>query len=112
MKAISLNRLLVLEERIQTPDGAGGFSKNWVPVGNLWAEIRPGTGRDFGGEEVTFALVPYRITVRGAELGASRRPRPDQRFREGTRVFKILAVTEHDPQGHYLICFAREEEPA
>jgi head-tail adaptor len=112
MKSISLNRLLVLEELIQTPDGAGGFSKSWVPVGNLWAEIRPGVGREAGGEEVTLAAVSYRITVRGAEQGAVRRPRPDQRLREGARVFKVLAVTERDPQGHYLTCFAREEMPA
>jgi len=112
MKAISLNRLLVLEQTVRTPDGAGGFATTWEAVGNLWADIEPGTGRDTGGVEVTFASVPYRITVRGAAQGSDRRPRPDQRLREGSRVFKILAVTERDPQGHYLTCFAREEVPA
>lgn len=112
MKTISLNRLLVLEQTVRTADGAGGFSLAWEAIGSLWAEIQPGAGRDTAGEEVTFASVPYRITVRGAAQGTVRRPRPEQRLRDGARVFKILAVTERDPQGHYLICFAREEEPA
>jgi head-tail adaptor len=53
--------------------------------------------------------VTCRITVRGAPVGAEQRPRPDQRFRDGSRLFRILAVTERDAAGRYLLCFAREE---
>jgi head-tail adaptor len=60
---------------------------------------------------VSLSKVPYRITVRGAEVGSPRRPRPDQRLKDGTRVFTILAVTERDSDGRYLTCFAREEAP-
>jgi head-tail adaptor len=81
-------------------------------MGSLWAEITPGAGRDTGGEEVTLTTVPYRITVRGAPQGSPRRPLVEQRFRDEGRVFRILAVTERDPGGHYLTCFSREEEPA
>lgn len=112
MKAVNLNRLLVLEASVRVADGAGGFSQTWAPVGSLWAEISPGAGRDTGGEEVTFATVSYRITVRGAVQGSPRRPLAEQRFRDGARVFRILAVTERDPDGLYLSCFSREEEPA
>lgn len=111
MKAVNLNRLLVLEASARVADGAGGFGETWAPVGNLWAEVAPGAGRDTGGVEVTFATVPYRITVRGAPQGSPRRPLVEQRFRDGGRVFRILAVTERDRDGHYLMCFAREEEP-
>lgn len=112
MKAVNLNRLLMLEQQVRTADGAGGFAVTWEAVGPLWAEVLPGAGRDTGGEEVTLATVPYRITVRGAPQGSPRRPLPEQRLRDGGRVFRILAVTERDAQGHYLSCFAREEEPA
>lgn len=111
MRAVNLNRLLVLESSDRVADGAGGFSELWSAVGSLWAEIAPGAGRDTGSVEVTFATVPYRITVRGAPQGSPRRPRVQQRFRDGARVFVILAVTERDGDGHYLMCFAREEEP-
>jgi head-tail adaptor len=111
MKAPHLNRALMLEAATRTPDGAGGFSTIWVALGTLWAEVTPGSGRDPAGEEQTLTSVPYRITVRAAPVGASNRPKPEQRLREGERLFTILAVTERDPAGRYLTCFCREEGP-
>lgn len=104
-----LNRKLVLEAPVRNGDGAGGQRLSWVALGELWAEITPGTGTERAGEFVTLASVPYRIVVRAAPAGSPRRPRPEQRFREGGRIFRILSVTEQDARAHYLTCFAREE---
>lgn len=104
-----LNRKLVLEEAQLSADGSGGYSETWVSLGTLWAEIKAGTGREKAGEALTVSSVPYRITVRAAPAGAASRPKPEQRFREGPRLYRILAVSESDPQSHYLTCFAREE---
>ncbi|MCB2129010.1 MAG: head-tail adaptor protein [Rhodobacteraceae bacterium] len=112
MTAPRLNRKLVLEEAQRTPDGAGGSTLTWVALGVLWARIDPGSGRERAGEFVTVSTVPYRITVRAAPEGAPSRPKPEQRLREGGRVFRITAVTEEDAAGHYLTCFAQEEVPA
>lgn len=112
MKPVHLNRALGLEGVQRISDGAGGFSEVWAMLGTLWAEVVPGTGRDVAAEEVTLASVPFRITVRGAPQGAPSRPLSGQRFREGDQVFRIIAVTERDPGGRYLLCFAREEIPA
>lgn len=103
-----LSRSLVLEARERTPDGAGGFSESWVRVGTLWASVTPRVAReDFLGA-VERPRVRYRIIVRGAPVGAARRPRPDQRLREGSRIFDILTVTEADPAGRYLEVLAEE----
>ncbi|MDP1669389.1 head-tail adaptor protein [Phaeovulum sp.] len=109
MSAPQLNRALVLETAERVADGAGGHVLSWMALGTLWAEVKPGTGRERAGEFVTLASVPYRITVRAAPQGSTRRPRPDQRFRDGDRVFRILAVGEADPAGLYLTCFAQEQ---
>ncbi len=109
MSSPRLNRNLVLEEAVRAPDGAGGYALVWTALGSLWAEVVAGSGRERAGELVTLALVPYRITVRAAPPGAAQRPRPEQRFRDGERVFRILAVAEKDTGGHYLTCFAHEE---
>lgn len=109
MKHPHLNRKLVLEEAQQVPDGAGGFSTTWSALGALWAEFKSGSGRETARDFLTLSVVPLKITVRAAPSGAPSRPRPDQRFREGTRIFRILAVSERDPAGRYLICHAREE---
>lgn len=111
MNAPHLNRALVLEAVVRSPDGAGGFSSAWTALGTLWAEVLPGSGSDTLGEERMLSAVPYRITVRGAPVGSPSRPVAGQRFREGTRLYLIQAVTERDPFGRYLTCFAREEVP-
>lgn len=105
-----LKRKLVLEEAQRSPDGSGGYTRNWVSLGEHWADVRPGTGRELAGEFLTLSALSYRIVVRAAPVGSDMRPRPEQRFREGARVFHINAVTEFDPLGHYLMCYAREEE--
>lgn len=111
MSAPRLNRKLVLEAPQNVADGAGGFSLAWAVLGTIWGEVLPGSGREMAGVEVLRASVPYKITVRGAAVGNLRRPKPEQRLRDGARVFTILAVTEHDQDAQYLTCFAREETP-
>lgn len=112
MRAPRLNRRLVLESPDRVPDGAGGFREAWRPLGELWAEIRPGLGREVRQDFAVIAAMHYRVVVRAAPFGAPSRPRPEQRLREGARVLRIHAVGEHDPEGRYLTCFAYEEVAA
>ena len=107
-----LNRQLVLEGNQRTPDGAGGFGEAWVPLGNLWAEVTSRTGRERAEAGVPVSTVSYRIVVRAAPVGAPSRPGPQQRFRDGQRHYVIQAVSERDPEGRFLICFADEEVAA
>lgn len=109
MTAPQLNRRLVLEEAQRVADGSGGFTLLWVVRGVLWAAVEPGTGRERAGEFATLASVPCRITVRGAPEGAPSRPKPDQRFRDGARLYRVTAVAEADAEARYLTCFAVEE---
>ncbi len=109
MSAPQLNRRMVLEGPARVADGAGGFALSWLVRGVLWAALTPGTGREVAGEEVRQSQTAYRITVRGAPFGSPQRPTPEDRLRDGARLFTILAVTEADPRGQYLTCFAREE---
>ena len=104
-----LDRRLTLEEAQTVADGAGGFTRSWVALGTLWARIRPGSGGERGGDAATLSRAPYRIIVRAAPVGAPSRPRPEQRLREGDRVFRILAVSDNDDAGRYLTCHAEEE---
>ena len=103
-----LTRKLTLEERQRAPDGMGGFDGAWVALGTVWAELRPRSGRegDVGG--LAAQRQPWRIVLRAAPAGAPSRPRADQRFREGARVFNILSVAEADADARYLICTAEE----
>ena len=107
-----LNRRLTLEARERVADGAGGYAEAWVALGDHWASLSPSAGREVDRDQLATSAVPWKITVRAAPVGRPSRPRPDQRFREGQRAFRILAVAEADQAGRYLLCHALEEEVA
>ncbi|MGH1446814.1 MAG: head-tail adaptor protein [Cognatishimia sp.] len=109
MRVPHLNRALVLERETSVKDGGGGFRTSWEPMGTLWAEVLAGGGTTRDRQSVGISRVDYRITVRAMPFGADARPKAGQRFREGTRVFRILAVAERGTDGRYLNCKAREE---
>lgn len=107
-----LNRQLVLETPTQVGDGAGGFTRGWTALGTLWANVTARTGREAAGVAASLSRVAYKIIVRAAPTGSEARPKANQRFRDGPRVFVILAVAEHDTDARYLMCTAQEETVA
>lgn len=104
-----LNRKLVLETPVPVSDGAGGFSVDWQALGTLWAEVTARTGRETGQANIPVSTMTYRIVVRATPYGSQSRPKPEQRFVDGARIFLISAVAEVDADGRYLTCFATEE---
>jgi SPP1 family predicted phage head-tail adaptor len=104
-----LNRKLTLEAPERVPDGAGGYGETWRQVGEIWADIAARTGRETTDGTAHLSSTGYKITVRAAPYGAPSRPKPEQRLRSGSRIFKIEAVTDRDPRGRYLTCYAQEE---
>ncbi|WP_321832480.1 phage head closure protein [Thalassovita sp.] len=105
MTAPRLTRQLMLEDPLQVSDGAGGFTETWQALGTLWAEVAMRSGREAGG----LSQARLKITLRAAPVGSSMRPRPDQRLREGARLYRIDAVHERPGSGRYLVCLAHEE---
>lgn len=109
MSAPILSHALILEEPQRVPDGAGGYVEGWIALGTPWAEITARTGRELASSGAPVSRVEYKIVVRGAPYGAPSRPKPQQRFRDGNRIFVIQAVAERDGEGRYLTCFAEQE---
>ena len=109
MSVPRLTMPLVLERLEAVQDGAGGLHESWLPLGTLWAEVKPRTGRETTGETGQVSVAGFRVTVRAAAKGHSARPLPEQRFRNGTRVFRINSVTEADPEARFLTCICDEE---
>lgn len=104
-----LNRRLTLEAPQKLADGAGGYTQVWVPLGELWAEVKARSGRERNEAGVPVSAVSLVIRVRAAPFGSPLRPMAQQRFREGERLYLIQAVAECDPSAMYLTCYADEE---
>ncbi|MGZ9809874.1 head-tail adaptor protein [Pseudoroseicyclus sp. H15] len=110
MKAPQLTRPLVLEAPERVADGAGGFTQGWAPLGTLWAEVALGSLAEAAGQGGPQARRRAKVTFRAAPLGAPSRPMPEQRLREGARVFRILSVGESDAGQRYLTALTEEEQ--
>jgi head-tail adaptor len=109
MKEPLLNRPLILEAPQNSSDGAGGFSFEWAALGTVWAELELRSAREARGAAGALSVNAYRVTVRGAPVGHPQRPQVGQRFRDGSRIFRIQGVGERDTSGKYLTCSVEEE---
>ena len=109
MTSPHLNRSLVLESPSNVPDGAGGQTVLWVPLGQLWGAVKFASGSVRTAETSAQSRLNIDVFVRGAPDSSTLRPKPGQRFREGGRVYRIDTVGDWDARAHYLKCDCRLE---
>ncbi len=106
--AVPLRHRLTLEALTAGPDAAGGWIEAWTPIAAHYAEIRPASGSETRAGSAQAQRVTHRVTVRAAPETGAVRPRADQRFRAGSRLFDIKAVFERDGRGRLLTCLCEE----
>lgn len=98
-----LNHRLVLEQPVETADGAGGVTRSYQAVTTLWAALTPASARGAVEAARLGANVTHHIVIRsGPELTTR------HRFREGTRIFRIVALREQDERGRFVEISAEE----
>ena len=103
-----LSQRLLLEAPARVADGGGGWQVTWTALGTHWADVRTSSARERVSGEREISRVTHRLTIRSAPVGSARRPQPEQRFRQGERVFAIRGVAEADHRGAYLTCWVEE----
>ncbi len=88
-----LRHRLTLQQEVKTADGAGGYSRSWTNIADLWAEISPISNRVIYGEEKLYAghieaRISHKITIR-YRSGLS----TAMRLLFESRVFNIRAIS-------------------
>ena len=101
----TLNRKFTLEALAASPDGAGGQSEAWTPLGEHFVALSASAGRERDSGGRPSARVTHRCWLRYHDYDDPARPRPDQRFREGSRIYAIRAIAEADDLRRYLVCW-------
>jgi SPP1 family predicted phage head-tail adaptor len=84
-----LNRRLVLEAPVESPDGAGGVTRGYSAAAMLWASLEPLSARADVAAAAFGTNVTHRIRIRHRSDITLR-----HRLREGARVFRIVALRE------------------
>ncbi|MEO1330338.1 MAG: phage head closure protein [Pseudomonadota bacterium] len=103
-----LRHRLTLEARSAGPDAAGGWIETWTPIAVHFAAIRPASGAEVRAGSAQAQRVTHRLILRASPEAGGVRPRADQRFRGGDRLFDIKAVFERDGRGRLLTCLCEE----
>lgn len=97
-----LNRRLVLEQPVETADGAGGVTRTYAAVTTLWAKLEPVSARGAVIADAAGAIVTHRITIRSGIDVTTR-----HRFTEGARTYRIVDMRE-DATRRFLVIGAEE----
>jgi SPP1 family predicted phage head-tail adaptor len=98
-----LRRKVIIEQPVDEPDDAGGFTRTWQPVDEVWCHVEslPGSEVFYGSSEQR--LIDHRIRIRWRpDMDSSRR------LRLGTKIFSIISAFDADNARRYMICHCRE----
>ncbi|MEM7303626.1 MAG: phage head closure protein [Pseudomonadota bacterium] len=98
-----LRHRLILEQRTDTPDGAGGITESWTELGRIWGRVSPVSPSSGTTEDQVQETMRHRVIVRFRQDITS-----DCRFLFEGRELRILTVHDPDESKRYLICAVDE----
>ncbi|MBV9558134.1 MAG: phage head closure protein, partial [Pseudolabrys sp.] len=104
LQAGDLDRRLVLEAPAEADDGAGGVTRGYAAVATVWAQLAPLAAHAETIAGSLGAVVTHRIVIR-----AGRDVTTFHRFRDGTRIFRVVATRERD-SGRFVDIDAEQRE--
>ncbi|MFO1104373.1 MAG: phage head closure protein [Methylocystis sp.] len=99
----ALRHRVTLESPIDAPDGAGGFSRSFAPVTDLWARVALGGAREDFVEQRDEQTTSHVVTIRWRDGVAK-----DMRFLFRDRKLRIQSVVDPDERRRFLICQCEE----
>lgn len=100
MRAGQLTNLLTIQSASESRDGSGGVQVNWTPVGQVWADIRGLSGREFLASQQAGALTTHEVRIRYYPgLSSSR-----FRFVWDGKILHIEAIIDPDGRRRDMIC--------
>ena len=98
-----LKHRIGLEAPVETPDGAGGVARSYATAATLWAKVTPVAARGDVEADGFAGTVTHHIVIRSGPDVTTR-----HRLREGTRIFRIVALRDQDGGGRFLEIHAQE----
>ena len=88
---------------VETEDGAGGVTRSFSAVATLWASVVPlSAAREIEAARLG-ARVTHRLRLRYSDDITTR-----HRFRDGSRIYRIVALRDHDGRKRLLDIEAEE----
>jgi SPP1 family predicted phage head-tail adaptor len=96
-----------IETRLESDDGGGGKMIAWVPFATVWANVSPGSGREFEIAKQERPTLSHQITIR-YRPSVTPKQRLVAQDRNGRRAFDILTVVNTDELNDQLVLYCSE----
>ena len=97
----------ILEAKVLTADGGGGYSESWQAYATVWAELHPARGRETVEAGRTESRISHRLVIRRrTDVSAN------HRVQIGARIFAIFAVIDEGPQALWMSLLCTEGAPS
>jgi SPP1 family predicted phage head-tail adaptor len=98
-----LNRRLVLEAPVESADGSGGVTRGFAEMATLWVSVTPVSAARAIEAERLGAKVTHRLHLRFSDDITTR-----NRFRDGSRIYRIVTIRDRDGRKRFLEIEAEE----
>lgn len=104
-----LNKKFTLEDARIVNDGAGGYRKDWVALGQIWGQITAQSTREALDEERAQNIHTLELILRNGPRNAQARPKLGQRLRSSDVAYHITSVAVLPQSPLYLKVTAKAE---
>lgn len=101
-----LRHRITIQQLTQTPDGAGGYTKSWVPFATVWASVEPISGKEYFEAQQTQSAVTHKIRIR-YHTGIT----PVMRIDFKGRIFGIESVINWEERNRDMMLMCTEVTP-
>jgi SPP1 family predicted phage head-tail adaptor len=103
MRAGDLNKIIMIQCPMKTPDGMGGWVTTFVAAATVFAQISPVTAREQVWGMQTVMTISHKITIRyRSVLKAS------WRIKYGNSFYNIVSIINVDMANDYLEIMCKE----
>jgi SPP1 family predicted phage head-tail adaptor len=99
----ALRNRVTIEAPADAPDGAGGFTRSFAPLAQVWAKIDPVSARDQFVEQRQEQSTTHVVTIRWRSDVKSQ-----MRILHRGRKLLIQSVIDRDERRRFLICECEE----
>lgn len=105
MRTGKLRHRLRVQQRVETPDGAGGVSYEWTDVVRVWGDVQTTTGRELQAAKQTVPTLTHQVVIRyRSDLTAAMRVVTDD-----GHVLDIAALQDPDGRRRQLTVLCEEK---
>ena len=103
MRVGELRKRVTVQTETQSTDGAGGYILGWTTFANVWANIKPLTGREIFVASHLEGHVTHHVQMRYLSGVTS-----DMRLSYNSRLFNIQAVLNTDERNQWTELLVEE----